>query len=151
MREYYLAPIPIIYTKYLDTNQYKTYGNYLGREYVNDTYNKIESFDVCIGRKEYVKNQIQVSILLSPIFITKNINKIELNDTLKNNVINILYKYLSKISKIIDKEMINDNKILLIPYGIDTWIYVSSKLNPYNSSKRYRISLKGLHDLILIN
>ena len=149
MREYYLAPIPIIYTKYLDTNQYKAYGNYLGREYVNDTYNKIESFDVCIGRKEYVKNQIQVSILLSPIFITKNINKIELNDTLKNNVINTLYKYLNKISKIIDKEMINDNKTLLIPYGIDTWIYVSSKANPYDRFKRYRISLKGLHDLII--
>lgn len=148
MNGYYLVPIPVIYTNYLNINQYKAYGDYLGREYVNDTYNKIESFDVCIGRKEYIKNQMQVSILLYPTFITKNINKIELNDTLKNNVINILYKYLNKISKIIDEKMINDNEKLFIPYGIDTWIYISSKVNPYDNFKTCRISLKGLHDII---
>lgn len=149
MNGYYLVPIPVIYTNYLNINQYKAHGDYLGREYVNDTYNKIESFDVCIGIGcKYIENQLQVSILLYPTFITKNINKIEFNDTLKNNVINILYKYLNKISKIMDEKMINNNETLLIPYSIDTWIYISSKVNPYNNFKTCRISLKGLHDII---
>lgn len=147
MKKYYLIPIPII-NPYVYIKNYRKFNNYLCRGYVNDTYNKIESFDVFVGSRshKYIRDQLQLVIIFSPIFIIKNANKkIKINDAIKNIVIDILYKYLDKISEIAKRKMIDDgNKVMIIPNTINTWIYVSTEMHLYGFES-CEITLKDIY------